>query len=115
MIYYLYMGDIRVLKEQLEIGMPFEAACILAGYDFEEIEELRESPEVDKIIKICEAHLMSQHLSNIKDCSQDRPRLSTWILERKFPENFAQTNKVIDPREFPKEIILKGVGPDDDG
>lgn len=107
------MGDFRILKEQLEIGMPLESAAILAGYDFEEIEKLQEDSSVDLIIKTCEANLMSKHLTNIQECSRDRPRLSTWLLERKFPERFAQSNKLIVPKEFPKEIILRGVKPDD--
>lgn len=106
------MGDVRILKEQIEIGMPLEAAAILAGYDFEEIENLLEDSEINRVIKICEANLMNKHLSNIRDCAKDRPRLSTWILERKFPERFAQTNKIVEPKDFPKEIILRGVDPD---
>lgn len=105
------MGDMRILIEELELGIPFESAAILAGFEFEEIEVLEKDDKVNEIIAKSNASLMHDHLQNIKNHSEVNPRMSTWLLERLFPEHFSQTNKIIEPSKMPKSVTLRGVGP----
>lgn len=109
------MGDVRILKDQLELGLPLESAALLAGYDFEEIDGLKDDEEIIKVTKIAEASLMRKHLTNVKDFSEVNPRMSTWLLERRFPQHFSQTSKIVDLDEVPKSVTLRGVAPDADG
>lgn len=105
------MGDIRVLQEQIEIGVPLESAAILAGYEFEEIAELAEDAGVRKLVAIAHATLMSRHLMNIGEQSDNSARLSTWILEHLFPDQFGtklRTKDETPPPTVPTTIILKG-------
>jgi len=106
-------GDFRVLKEELELGVPFESAAILAGYDFEVIREMAENDEVQKLIIKSEANMIHEHLTNIRTKAEDNPRLSTWLLERIFPQHFSQTNKNIEQDDFPQDVELKGVHPEE--
>ena len=90
------MGDVRILQEQIEIGVPLESAAILAGYSFEEIEKLEESDEVRMMMAVANATFISRHLLNVVDHSKENPRMSTWLLERLHPKHFSQTNKIIE-------------------
>jgi len=105
-------GDFRVLEEELELGVPFESAAILAGYDFEVIREMMESDEIQKLITKSEANMIHEHLTNIRTKAEENPRLSTWLLERIFPQHFSQTNKNIEQEDFRGDVTLRGVGPD---
>lgn len=105
------MGDIRILKEQVEIGVPLESAALLAGYDFEEIAVLDDDREIQFITKLANANIMSKHLVNINVHSDVNPRMSTWLLERLFPDRFANTSKIVDKSNeppIPTSISLKG-------
>jgi len=104
------MGDFQVLKEQLEIGLPLESAALLAGYMFEEIEQLEQDSAITREVRLAEARLMSKHLLNVNAQSEDNPRMSTWMLERKFPQHFAGTTK-LSPSDIPHKVILEGVNP----
>jgi hypothetical protein len=106
------MGDIRILKEQLEIGVPLESAAILAGYEFEEIESLKDDSQVKRIIAEADASFISHHLLNISEKSDDNPRMSAWLLERRFPEHFSVSSRNLEKDEVPKEVVLRGVSPD---
>ena len=106
------MGDIRVLTDQIEIGVPFESAAILAGYDFEEIEKLIDDPKIKRLLAIADANIISRHLVNITEKSDDNPRMSTWLLERLFPEHFSPANKILEKDDVPKSVTLRGVMPD---
>ena len=114
MWYIISMGDIRILKEQLELGMPLESASILAGYEFEEIDALHEDKEIQGLIAQCDAFLMNKHLMNITMKAEDNPRMSTWLLERRFPQHFSQASKILDAKDIPKSIRLTGVAPGDE-
>lgn len=105
------MGDVRVLEEQIQIGVPLESAAILAGYDFEEIESLASDPEVKRMVAIADANFISRHLTNIAVHSDVNPRMSTWLLERRFPEHFSQANRNLEKDDVPKEVVLRGVSP----
>ena len=109
------MGDVRILQDELEVGVPLESAAILAGYTFEEIEQLGGSDEVRRIIAIADASFISKHLLNIITKSDENPRLSTWLLERRFPKHFSQTNRIVDKDDIPKSVLLRGVSPDANG
>jgi len=106
------MGDIRILREQIEVGVPLESAAILAGYEFEEIEELENDLAIKRMIAEADANFISRHLINIATHSDINPRMSTWLLERRFPEHFSQTNKILERNDIPKSVILRGVSPD---
>ena len=106
------MGDMQVLQDQLEIGMPFEAAALLAGFTFEEIEVLERDEEINHRVQLAEANLMSKHLVNINATSDQNPRMSTWMLERKFPKFFSQTTKLQTPNDDSLSITVKGVNPE---
>lgn len=106
-------GDFRILEEELELGVPFESAAILAGYDFEVIREMMGSDEIQELIMRTEAFTIHEHLSNIRTHCENNPRLSTWLLERLFPEHFSQTNKNIEQEPFEGDVTVRGVGPDD--
>jgi len=108
------MGDIRILREQIEIGVPLESAAILAGYEFEEIEGLENDPAIKRMIAEMDANFISRHLTNIATHSDINPRMSTWLLERRFPNYFSQTNKIIEKDDIPKSVVLRGVVPDAD-
>jgi len=108
------MGDIRVLREQIEVGVPIESAAILAGYDFEEIVALEEDSEIKQMVAVADANFISRHLVNIATHSDINPRMSTWLLERRFPEHFSQTNKIIEKDDIPKSVVLRGVNPSAD-
>ena len=69
------MGDVRILQEQIEIGVPLESAAILAGYSFEEIEKLEESDEVRMMMAVADATFISRHLLNVADHSDENPRI----------------------------------------
>ena len=105
----MYMGDIRVLKEQIEIGVPLESAALLAGYDFEDIDELEQSTDIRKLVGIADANFISRHLMNIINHSEENPRMSTWLLERRFPGHFSPTSKIVEKDELPKSVTLRGV------
>ena len=106
------MGDIRVLKDQIEIGVPLESAAILAGYDFDEIEALEESKEIQHMVALADAQQMSRHLTNVAMHSETQPRMSTWLLERRFPDHFSPTSKIKELDDVPRSVILRGVSPD---
>jgi hypothetical protein len=108
------VGDFRVLKDQIEIGVPLESAAILAGYEFEEMEALSNDPQIKKMIATADANFISRHLTNIAVHSDVNPRMSTWLLERRFPERFSQANRNIEKDDIPKSVILRGVDPDAD-
>ncbi len=104
-------GDdrINILKDQVEIGVPLESAAILAGYDFEEIDALREDPAIMKMVAIAEAEMMSKHLLNVAMQSESNGRLSTWLLEKRFPKHFGGSRASDDDRPssiVPAQIIL---------
>lgn len=106
------MGDIRVLKEQIEIGVPLDSAALLAGYDFEEIEKLETSDEIKHLVGLANAQFISRHLENIIDHSENNPRMSTWLLERRFPEHFLPARKIGEEDDVPKSVTVRGVTPD---
>jgi hypothetical protein len=108
------MGDMQVLKEQLEIGMPFESAALLAGFSFEEIEALADDEKINRIVEVAEATLMSRHLLNVNEKSDDNPRMSTWMLERKFPNHFSPTTKIQTPDDGSLSVEVKGVFPEEE-
>ena len=109
-MYIIYdMGDVRVLKEQIEIGVPIESAAILAGYDFEEIAALQEDQEIKRMAAIADANFISRHLLNIAEHSENNPRMSTWLLERRFPGHFSPTSKIVEQDDIPKSVTLRGV------
>lgn len=107
------MGDVRVLKDQIELGVPLESAAILAGYEFEQIEVLEKDGQIQRMIAIANAEAISRHLANVSAHSDMNPRMSLWLLERRFPEHFSPTNKIISKDEIPKSVILRGVSPSD--
>ena len=104
------MGDMQVLQDQLEIGMPFEAAALLAGFTFEEIEVLERDQEINHLVQLSEANLMSKHLTRVN--ASDNDRMSTWMLERKFPKFFSQTTKLQTPNDNNLSVTIKGINPE---
>jgi len=105
-------GDSRILKDQLELGVPLEDAMLLAGYTFEEIENREDSDEIIVIERAAKAQFISKHLVQLNAISDERPSVSQWLLERVVPERFAQNHKLLDFPKLPEVIKLEGVYPD---
>ena len=105
------MGDIRVLREQIEIGVPLESAAILAGFEFDEIEALEDDDTIQRMVALADAQFMSRHLVNIATHSDVNPRMSAWLLERRFPAHFSPTSKIVEPKDVPKSVVVRGVHP----
>lgn len=109
------MGDIRVLQDQLELGVPIEDSMLLAGYTFEEIESREEDEEIEFVIKQARAIFTSKHLIGLNAIASEKPQVAQWLLERVVPGRFSQGHKIVEAPKLPKSIRLVGVYPDDNG
>jgi hypothetical protein len=108
------MGDIRILKDKLEIGIPVEEAMLLAGYSFEEIGNYEEIEEINFLVKMSKALLVDRHMTNLSIASGDKPQISQWLLEKIVPDKFGSGKKDKGPINFPKSIKLIGVYPEEE-
>lgn len=106
------MGDFRVLKDELELGVPIKYAMLQAGYSFDEIESYEDSPEIIELIERTTALFISKHLQRLN--SDDRSQVSQWLLERRVPKDFSQGQKIIDPPKMPNVIKIEGIYADKD-
>lgn len=106
------MGDMRILNDQLELGVPIESAMLLAGFSFEDIENREDDTEISNLIKMSEAVFTSKHLAYINAEADTNPRLSQWLLERRVPKDFSPTQTIKEPDRPPNfSIQLVGVKP----
>lgn len=94
----------EILREQLELGVPLDSAALLAGYEPEDLDALKEDEVVSKIISIAQANLISYHLDNIKRKSKWSSNDSKWLLEKVLPKIFS--GKVLND-EGKEELIVR--------
>lgn len=106
------MGDIRVLRDQLELGVPRESAMMLAGYSFEDIDRYEKDPEVMGLLKMTKATFISKHLAYLNAAADEKPQISQWLLERVASDGFSPTQKVVDvPIKKTRSIRIRGIKP----
>ncbi len=101
------MGNIEILKEQLELGVPLKHAAVLAGYEKDEIPKLAEDPKIEQVITLAKASLISEHLVKLKQKSFWNSQDSKWLLEKVFPEDFSGKILDEDGNEILRVIIQK--------
>ena len=110
------MGDSKQeqLLQAIRLGADLTTAALLAGYDFDDIEDLEEDEILQRKIKVTEAELQFKHLKRIDTASAIAAEKGTaspsqWMLEKLNPERFGKALKLSgdEKKPIPARIILQ--------
>jgi hypothetical protein len=81
----------RSLVEAITKGLPYKAACQIAGLDFKTFNDWRDKdPKFALNIEKAEAVAIEYNMALIQQAAQKDWKAAAWLLERRHPEMFAR-------------------------
>jgi len=92
-----------------QVGFSIEEACTLSNVEFEKFKLLMDTePLVKRVIRIKELEYKKglMHTVSVRASGGD-DKLAQWLLERRFPEEFANSKKGQGPTE--KDILFEAI------
>jgi hypothetical protein len=79
----------KKLLDALSNGLPYRAACGLAGISTETLRVWRrDNPSFEQAVQFAEARAVERDLANVREAGRDDWRASAWALERRCPAEF---------------------------
>lgn len=109
----LTLEEFKILKRMASYissaGHPEEEACILAGIEFEQYEEMAKAhPIVVKIIDMKKLQYKHALMRSISKAARTDEKRAEWLLERLYPEEYAK-RKPSAPSEGGVDIFREAV------
>lgn len=110
----LDQGRVERVLQGIKIGLPFVHACARAGISEDTFARWRkQSSDFAEAVKSAEAEAIARNVTVIQKAAGTSWQAAAWWLERRYPQDFARTERLHHAGSEGKEVRIRVVYEDD--
>jgi hypothetical protein len=103
-------GRVERVLQGIKIGLPFVHACARAGISEDTFARWRkQSADFAEAVKSAEAEAIARNVTVIQKAAGTSWQAAAWWLERRYPNEFAKTERLHHAGAEGKEVTLRVV------